>query len=113
MVWSGDLEQDGEKHLLDDVELPSGVQVWKAGHHGSDTSGSPEWVSRLDPGLILISCGVENSYGHPSHGWYLAAGDTISTVRTDLEGSIALDWDSSGALRWRTRTRCGQLPALP
>ena len=39
--------------------------VLKAGHHGSKYSDSEEWLQALRPFLTLISCGVDNSYGHP------------------------------------------------
>ena len=110
MVWSGDLELKGEARLLEGGTLPAGTQVWKAGHHGSDTSGGREWLDRLAPGLILVSCGVGNKYRHPSHGTYVTGVDTVDVLRTDLDGSIQLEWDSRGTLEWRTRRQKGQLP---
>lgn len=101
MLWSGDLELAGEAALLaTGRDLPATV-VWKAGHHGSDTSGSAALLQRLQPRLILISCGVGNSYGHPSHGPYEMPGASTRQpviLRTDLDGSIALRWHKSGAL---------------
>jgi competence protein ComEC len=114
MVWSGDLETHGERHLLETMaDLPEKTQVWKAGHHGSNTSGSRNWLDRLDPGLVIISCGAGNKYGHPNHGWYTIEQDTLPTLRTDLEGSILLEWDSEGSLRWVSRALEGHLAALP
>ncbi|MCD8209694.1 MAG: MBL fold metallo-hydrolase [Coprobacillus sp.] len=63
--------------------------ILKVGHHGSKTSTSPEWVSYLSPQEAIISCGLNNRYGHP-------ASETLETLyeagvnirRTDLEGSI-------------------------
>ncbi|MEN8005416.1 MAG: DNA internalization-related competence protein ComEC/Rec2 [Candidatus Krumholzibacteriota bacterium] len=101
-VWSGDLELEGEHHMLAGGQAPADVQVWKAGHHGSDTSGSPALLDLLDPELVLISCGVGNSYKHPSHGAYVVAGDTVAIARTDLQGTIRLEWDLGGTLTWRT-----------
>ena len=99
MVWSGDLEQEGE-HLLSEAGLvPARAGVWKAGHHGSDTSGSQGFLDRLDPALILVSCGADNRYGHPSHGPYVVAGDTIGVLRTDLAGTISLSWGPNGPPR--------------
>nr|MEE4269899.1 ComEC/Rec2 family competence protein [Candidatus Krumholzibacteria bacterium] len=113
MVWSGDLEVHGEKYLLENTVIPERAQVWKAGHHGSDTSGSAPWLDRLSPSLILVSCGTGNRYGHPSHGPFLSRGDTLSTLRTDLDGSIQLRWRKDGTLRWQTRSRQGRIPASP
>lgn len=113
MVWSGDLEKKGEKATLESGVMPPGAQVWKAGHHGSNTSGTASWIRHLNPQLILISCGVGNKYGHPNHGYYTLGADTIATLRTDLDGSIELNWSPQGHLKWKTRHRSGEIPALP
>lgn len=100
MIWTGDLEQAGEDILLQSGVRASPVQVLKAGHHGSRTSGSAAFLQGLSPGLILVSCGLGNRHKHPSHGPYLAAGDTVPCLRTDLDGSVRLSWDRDGALTW-------------
>jgi competence protein ComEC len=112
-VWSGDLELEGEHLMLASRMAPRNVQVWKAGHHGSDTSGSPELMDRFDPSLVLVSCGVGNGYGHPSHGPYVVDGDTVNIARTDLQGAIRLEWDGEGTLSWRTMVTGPQRISLP
>ena len=116
LVWGGDLETPGENRLLAAEPLLGPVQVWKAGHHGSDTSGGPAWLSRLRPQLVLISCGVGNRYRHPSHGPYVVGDDTLAVRRSDLHGSITVRWDArTGRLRERTewKPRFGGPGALP
>ncbi len=108
MVWSGDLELAGEARLLASRPDLATAEVWKAGHHGSDTSGSPAWLDLLGPRLILISCGVGNSYGHPSHGPYVVHGDTVPVLRTDLDGSIRLRWGPAGDVKWWTAMGTGR-----
>ena len=103
LVWSGDLEEGGERRLLAVQPGLAGAEVWKAGHHGSDTSGCPEWLERLRPGLVLVSCGVGNRYRHPSHGPYVAGGDTLALRRSDLHGSVAVQWPGRGGVA-RLRT---------
>jgi competence protein ComEC len=93
LVWSGDLEVGGEERLLAAHPELGRAGAWKAGHHGSDTSGGPPWLSRLEPEVVLVSCGVGNRYGHPSHGPYVAAGDTLAVHRTDVQGSLVVRWD--------------------
>lgn len=103
LVWGGDLETPGENRLLSAEPGLGRAQVWKAGHHGSDTSGGPAWLARLQPELVLISCGVGNRYRHPSHGPYVVGGDTLAVRRSDLHGSITLRWNArTGRLRART-----------
>ncbi len=113
MVWSGDLEKRGERVLLDAGFPPGPVQAWKAGHHGSDTSGSQPWLDHLQPSLVIISCGVGNRYRHPSHGPYVVQGDTLAFLRTDLGGSVRLSWDRKGGLSWRNRRFQGSFDPLP
>jgi competence protein ComEC len=111
-VWSGDLETAGEARML--AALPPGdsaaVDFWKAGHHGSRTSGSDALLGRLRPRLIGISCAVANRHDHPSHGPYVVRADTLAFVRTDLDGMLVLRWRADGRGSWRTaRGRSGAL----
>lgn len=41
------------------------AQVVKAGHHGSKTSTSDEFIQSVDPEFSVISYGCDNRYGHP------------------------------------------------
>jgi competence protein ComEC len=99
LVWSGDLEQHGEALLLEAEPGLGRAEVWKAGHHGSNTSGSVAWLERLRPRLVLVSCGVGNRYRHPSHGPYVVDGDTLPTLRSDVGGTATVRWEAgSGRL---------------
>lgn len=40
--------------------------VLKAGHHGSKTSTDASFLSAVDPDVVVISAGKDNSYGHPN-----------------------------------------------
>lgn len=65
MLLTGDVEASGEKEILDKFHLEP-VSVLKTAHHGSGSSTSIPWVSQVSPGVALISCGVNNRYGHPA-----------------------------------------------
>lgn len=54
--------QRREKELSQEV---LGVDFYKAAHHGSKYSNSPEILEVLKPRLAVISCGEHNRYGHP------------------------------------------------
>lgn len=41
------------------------ADVLKAGHHGSSTSSSQQFVKQVAPEHVVISCGKDNEYGHP------------------------------------------------
>ncbi len=103
-LWMGDLEVAGEDGLLaSGWPAPTGgVEVLKAGHHGSRTSSGAALLDAVSPRLVLISCGVENSHGHPSHGPFLSRGDTLPILRTDLVGSVRLRWRGSAPVQIET-----------
>jgi len=65
ILLSGDLESARELALME-VGLITGVDIQKVGHHGSKTSSSLEFLQRLRPEMALISCGLNNKFGHPS-----------------------------------------------
>lgn len=71
-LFTGDMGVEAEKILLEnycsssptDCEVLNS-EVLKAGHHGSDTSSSDEFLRAINPSKAVISVG-ENSFGHPS-----------------------------------------------
>ena len=88
-LFTGDATQTVEKDMLSRFDL--NADVLKVGHHGSYTSTSEEFLSAVSPLLAVISCGTDNSYGHPhkdvvdlldSHG--------ITVSRTDKQGNIVV-----------------------
>lgn len=89
-LFVGDCEEEEE------IELVSGDYSWvldanvlKVGHHGSKTSSSEAFLSKVSPDYAIVSCGVGNSYYHP-HKTALdhlkASGAEL--FRTDKQGSI-------------------------
>lgn len=54
-LFTGDLEAEGEEHLLELNSLPK-VDLYKAGHHGSKTSSSPELLQTINPTTICVCC---------------------------------------------------------
>ena len=41
------------------------MDLLKVAHHGSGDSTCMEFLERTKPRVAVISCGEENSYGHP------------------------------------------------
>lgn len=63
-LLTGDLGSSYESALISD-KLPKKVTVYKAGHHGSNTSSGELLLSRITPEYSVISAGKDNKYGHP------------------------------------------------
>ena len=60
-----------------------------AGHHGSNTSNTPELIEAVKPDLALISVGQDNKYGHPAQETLERLdGAGAEIYRTDLYGTI-------------------------
>jgi competence protein ComEC len=64
-LLTGDLGTSYEHALISD-KLPKKVTVYKAGHHGSNTSSGALLLSRITPEYSIISAGKDNMYGHPN-----------------------------------------------
>ncbi|MCR4937238.1 MAG: hypothetical protein K5987_03655, partial [Lachnospiraceae bacterium] len=63
----------------------------KAGHHGSHTSNSEEWIDYLSPEIVFISCGFNNRYGHPHEDVLERFEAHASEIyRTDLQGAVTI-----------------------
>lgn len=87
-LFTGDAEQETEEKILEsgqDIEST----VLKVGHHGSSTSTSQAFLDAVSPTYAVISCGKDNSYGHP-HSETLAklASAGVEVLRTDELGDI-------------------------
>lgn len=63
VLLEGDAEAPIEQAMLAEPDLAS--TLLKVGHHGSDTSSRPAFLSRVAPRWAVISCGLRNRYGHP------------------------------------------------
>ncbi|MFQ7158591.1 MAG: ComEC/Rec2 family competence protein [Ruthenibacterium sp.] len=99
LLCTGDGEEAAEQNaLLYGGNLSADVLV--AGHHGSYTSNSETFVQTVDPRVVVISCGVDNEYGHP-HGAALAAFESVGAdiYRTDTDGTIVCYADEAGKLQ--------------
>lgn len=98
-LFTGDAEEEAENDILANG-LSVRADVYKAGHHGSDTASSEAFLEAVSPEYALISCGEGNSYGHP-HAEVLnrlrAMG--VKVFRTDEQGSI-IAWSDGSEITW-------------
>lgn len=83
-IVPGDLGQRGERHLL--ATLPAQAlraELVVAGHHGSKTSSSPEWIAATGARHVVYAAGYRNRFHHPDCG-------------------VASAWRRAGAQAWRS-----------
>lgn len=91
-LFMGDAEEKSENEILCDVES----DVIKVGHHGSNTSSSKEFVSRVNAKYAIISVGSDNNYNHPNIDIVNRWKDANAKVyRTDLDGTIVVSTNGS------------------
>ena len=70
ILLTGDVEGEGERQLMQELQEQRGqrefrVDILKVAHHGSGYSTGTEFLATASPAIAIISCGRNNSYGHP------------------------------------------------
>ena len=68
-VFTGDIGKETEHDLvcfLEKFDLRDKLVIYDVAHHGSGNSNSEEFIELLKPRVSVISCGKDNSYGHPA-----------------------------------------------
>ncbi len=65
VLFTGDIGAD-EERLLSERGLLSDEVVLKVAHHGSKYSSSADFLAAVSPEYAVISCGENNTYGHPA-----------------------------------------------
>lgn len=92
-LFTGDAEELAEEEMLESGRLEH-VRVYKAGHHGSSTSSSKDFIKAISPDYAVIMCGAGNSYGHPHDVIVDRLSEyTKQIFRTDLDGNIVFESD--------------------
>ena len=84
----GDATTYVEKKIMSNINaIP--CDILKVGHHGSNTSSCEEWIRFTNPEIAIVSCGLNNRFGHPNKEVVNVLNKYhIPMRRTDLEGTI-------------------------
>lgn len=96
MLFTGDLEAEGEDQLVDRYGSDLHADLLKVAHHGSNYSTSDRFLDAVSPDAAVISVGAYNTFGHP--GIRLMERLTrrnISVFSTDKLGSVVFYTDGS------------------
>lgn len=100
-IVTGDAEYESEmKMAASGMDLQCNVLV--AGHHGSASSTTWDFLKSTCPEYVIISAGAGNSYGHP-HSDTMEKLEImeIEVFRTDIQGTIIAASDGS-IITWDT-----------
>jgi len=99
-VLTGDASSEAEMQI--EAREVWDCDVLKAGHHGSKSSTCESWLAETSPRFVIVSCGRNNSYGHPApEVLERARRSGADVLRTDELGDIRFRWSSSGLERVR------------
>lgn len=95
-LTTGDAETEEETALVAQYGGALHSTLLKAGHHGSATSSTEDFLKSVSPQAIAISCGLENDYGHPHAAALRRMQQTNAEIwRTDEQGSVTFLWDGT------------------
>jgi competence protein ComEC len=94
-VFTGDADATTEAKMT--LGHNWSAQVLKLGHHGSRTASSEAWLETVHPQWAIVSCGRNNTYGHPHPSVLNRVQQRgIKVARTDREGDIEFDLGTNG-----------------
>lgn len=97
ILMTGDMEYEVEEQLLESGKDLSST-IYKAAHHGSNTSNEEAFMEKVNPEYVLISSdnGNHNYFGHPVRRFmkYLESRE-IPIYRTDEQGTVKLTIDGT------------------
>lgn len=92
-LFTGDAQASNEEDMIN-KGFDLSADVLKVGHHGSDTSTSDAFLSKVNPKYTVISCGKNNDYGHPHKSTMdKLQAKGIAVYRTDESGTIVCTLD--------------------
>lgn len=105
-IFSGDIGKEQELELIESGKLKKYLKepltFYKAAHHGSDNSNSLEFLETIAPQLTVVSCGKNNSYGHPGKEAVAHMEQTKTKIYYTMEnGQIKLKKGENGLVLWK------------
>lgn len=93
-LFTGDAAGSAEKIMIGKYGLRLRCTVLKTGHHGSKHSTTEGLLQRVRPEVAILSCGADNSYGHPNEETIQRLRQVRTGIyRTDEQGTITVITD--------------------
>jgi competence protein ComEC len=91
---TGDAESAAEQRLVTEWREELSADIYQAGHQGSSTSSTREFLRAVDPRVAVISSARDSQFGHP-HDEVLDrfAEMDIETYWTGVHGDVVIETD--------------------
>lgn len=107
-VDTGDGEQPVEQDALARAADLS-ADLYKAAHHGSNTSNTAEFLAAVRPQVVVACCGQDNAYGHP----HREPRERFAQIgadfyRTDRDGTVVVTGNGREIWVWTANEGRGQ-----
>lgn len=101
ILFTGDIESEAQRKLIDQQEKIENAEILKIPHHGSGYF-EPDFFIKINPKVAVIQVGASNNFGHPSKKTLEALEELSCKVyRTDRDGAVIL---STKGDRWSVKT---------
>lgn len=102
VLFTGDAGAFAEEEMLSAAGKGAlRADLLMVGHHGSANSTMPRFLRAVAPRYAFISCGRNNSYGHPHQMVLnLLENHGVSVYRSDLQGACVLETDGKNIWVW-------------
>jgi competence protein ComEC len=104
LLLAGDAEREEEERMAGAYGRFLRSDVLKAGHHGSITSSTPEFLDLVKPSMAVVSVGARNKFRLPSLEVLERFTERgIRFFRTDESGALVVesDGESWSVVEWR------------
>ena len=100
LLLTGDMEEPGELAVIESG-MTRPTNIIKAGHHGSKSSSTRQFISIFRPEVFVISNGENNQYNHPAPRVIDVFREFEANIyRTDSQGNI--EFITDGVKYWRS-----------
>ena len=98
-IFTGDADYKSEREMIENFRYDLDCEVLSVGHHGSATATSEVFLEVTTPDYAVISCGKDNSYGHPHKETLQFLNDyEVEILRNDKSGTIVAETDGTTIL---------------
>lgn len=88
-LFTGDIEYDAEKDMVNNLNYDLKSDVLKVGHHGSISSSHIGFLNAVKPEYAIISSSLYNRFGHPHEEVLNRLNDLgVKTYQTNIHETI-------------------------